>query len=307
MTPKQKVVVIVDPYSSGRFLVQELASQQWPMVCIQSTQDLAEFWLTQHQPNDFIENIRHEKMDATLKLLAKYDIAAVLPGSEPGVLVAEDLQEALNLPCNGASTKDWRRNKYDMQEKLREVDIRAVGQLYSNDVEEVLEWQQSWGKWPVIVKPSMSGGTDGVYWCHNQNDVREAFAAECGKLNCNGVVNEKLLIQEYLDGLEYIIDCVSFEGKHVLSGIWVYKKTKDPATKSITYEYAQLIESRGKIQDILVKYVFECLDALSFQYGPSHSEVIICSDGPCLVETGARLHGVKGPKNDRICNRTRYS
>jgi len=96
--------------------------------------------------------------------------------------------------------------------------------------------------------------------------------------------------------LEYIIDCVSFEGKHVLSGIWVYSKTKDPVTNSIIPEYARLIESRGEVQDTLLKYVFECLDALSFKFGPSHSEVIMCGDGPCLVETGARLHGLKGPK-----------
>jgi len=293
---KKQVVVIVDPYSSGRFLVSELKSQQWKMVCIQSSQDLADFWLAQMEPENFVENIRHQDFDTTMAAIKKYDIAAVLPGSEPGVLLAEDLQEALKLPCNGASTKAWRRNKYDMQERLREVGIRAVRQLYSSEVDETLAWQQQWGKWPIIVKPSMSGGTDGVYWCHNGDDIREAFNAECGKLNCNGVVNDKLLGQEYLDGLEYIVDCVSFEGKHVLSGMWVYQKIKDPKTRSITYEYARIIESTGEVQDKLVEYVFKCLDALSFLFGPSHSEVIMCEDGPCLVETGARMHGLKGPK-----------
>jgi len=119
---------------------------------------------------------------------------------------------------------------------------------------------------------------------------------ECGKLNVNGVTNDKLLAQEYLDGLEYIIDCVSKNGKHVLSGIWVYKKTKDPATRSISYEYARILESTGKEQDMLVDYVFKVLDALGLRQGPSHTEVIITDTGPCLVETGARMHGLKGPK-----------
>ena len=194
------------------------------MVCIRSSQDLADgvhpeltrlaaFWLDQHRPEEVIENIRHETIDATLAALAKYDVAAVLPGSEPGVLVAEDLQEALKLPCNGAATKDWRRNKYEMQERLREVGLGAVGQFYSSDISKALEWQKNSGSWPVIVKPSMSGGTDGVCWCHCDNDLSEAFTAVCGKLNCNGV-NEELLVQKYLDGLEYVVDCVSFKGKH---------------------------------------------------------------------------------------------
>lgn len=31
-----EVVVVVDPYSSGKYLVQELMDQHWPMVAIQS-------------------------------------------------------------------------------------------------------------------------------------------------------------------------------------------------------------------------------------------------------------------------------
>lgn len=183
-----------------------------------------------------------------------------------------------------------------MQERLREVGVRAVRQMYSNELDELLQWQEEWGQWPIIVKPTMSGGTDGVYWCHNSDDVRAAHVAECGKMNVNGVVNEKLLAQEFLDGPEYIIDCVSSGGKHVLSSIWVYKKTKDPATRSISYEYARMLESTGDEQDALVAYVLKVLDALELRHGPSHTEVIMCKDGPCLVETGARMHGVKGPK-----------
>ena len=41
--------------------------------------------------------------------------------------------------------------------------MRAVKQFYSGDLGEILAWREQWGKWPVIVKPAMSGGTDGVY------------------------------------------------------------------------------------------------------------------------------------------------
>ena len=32
-----------------------------------------------------------------------------------------------------------------MQERLREVGLRAIHQIYSNDVNEILEWQKQWG------------------------------------------------------------------------------------------------------------------------------------------------------------------
>lgn len=293
---KAKAVVVVDPYSSGRYMVQELQQQQWPMIGIQSSQDLAGFWLAQYDPSLFIKSIKHETVEQTVAALSEFDVAAVLPGSEPGVLLAEELQDRLGLIGNGAATKEWRRDKYSMQERLRDVGVRAVHQLQSGDVEEMLAWRERWGRWPVIVKPAMSGGTDGVYWCHCDEDIRTAHGNECGKRNVNGVMNDQLLLQEYLDGPEYIVDCVSHEGRHVVSGIWVYKKNKDRETRGIAYEYAQMIESTGATQEQLIEYTFKVLDSLNLRYGASHSEIIVTADGPCLVETAARMHGAKGPK-----------
>ena len=40
----------------------------------------------------------------------------------------------------------------------------------------------------------------------------------------------------------------------------------------------------------------KCLSALHIFNGASHGEIIMCHDGPCLVEVGARMHGLKGPQ-----------
>jgi biotin carboxylase len=293
---KQQVVVIVDPYSSGRYLVQELQQQQWPIVGIQSSFDLADFWLAQYDESLFVKTVRHSTLEQTLLELQEFNVAAVLPGSEPGVLLAEDLQDSLKLPGNGAATKAWRRDKHPMQERLREVGLRAIHQLYSDKVEDILEWQGRWGKWPIIIKPAMSGGADGVYWCHGPDDVRLAYDEQCGKMNVNGVVNAQLLAQEFLDGTEYIVDCVSHEGRHVVSAVWEYSQVRDSQTKGISKDYARLIEANTPTAKTIIEYVFKCLTALDIKYGASHSEVIITEDGPCLVETGARMHGLKGPK-----------
>ena len=38
-------------------------------------------------------------------------------------------------------------------------------------------------RYPCIVKPAQSGGTDGVVWCHSAGDVRGAFESFLGKTN----------------------------------------------------------------------------------------------------------------------------
>lgn len=296
MSCKQKVVVIVDPYSSGRYLVQELQQQQWPMVGIQSSFELADFWLAQYDADLFVKTVRHENLQQTLKELGDFEVVSVMPGSEPGVLLAEDLQDQLGLVGNGSATKEWRRDKYPMQERVRECGLRAIHQIYSDSVDEILKWQAQWGRWPIIVKPAMSGGADGVYWCHGAEDVRRAYREQCGKMNVNGVVNAQLLAQEFLDGTEYIVDCVSHEGRHVLSGIWEYSQKRDSVTKGISKDYAKICDGRDELADLLVSYVYEVLTALDIKHGPSHTEVILVNGEPCLVETGARMHGLKGPK-----------
>jgi len=293
---KQQVAVVVDPYSSGKYLLPEFQRRQMPMVGIRSSLDLAQFWLDQYNETYFVKSIDFTSMDQVLKELSEFDVVMVVPGSEPGVLLAEDLIASFGLRGNDAATKNWRRDKSAMQERIRECGIRATEQLQSGSVAEILQWCNGRNKWPVILKPPMSGGTDGVYWCHNEADVQDAFKKTHGIRNVNGVMNENLLVQEYLDGTEYIIDCVSYEGKHVLSGIWVYSKKKDSERKCIMYDYAKLLPSTGELQDQLVDYTFKCLTALGISFGPSHTEVMMVADGPCLIETGARMHGLKGPK-----------
>eukprot|EP00392_Amoebophrya_sp_AT5.2_P006007 g6017.t1 len=376
----RSVIVVVDPYSSGRELVRELCAGGATLVAVRSSLQLADFWLSQLDAENrklrganyyapetagverehFVEVIdvgedveltscvgdasSPDAVDAVSggsglravervakELRRKYDVQAVVAGSEPGVECAEHLQSLLRLEgCNDFATSRYRRHKFDMQERLRECGIRCINQImtgpdemphcgergrgmalglgkeiYSDDVEEVLNWQklstrQNNGNngainWPIIVKPAASGGTDGVYWCHCAADVKHAFQTELNALNCNGNTNEKLLAQEFLTGTEYVVDSVSFAGKHILTGIFKYKKHFDEQTKSITYESCEILDSCGAVQEKLVAYMWGCLDALGVQYGPSHGEVMMNDEEkPCLIEVGARLHGVKG-------------
>lgn len=52
--------------------------------------------------------------------------------------------------------------------------------------------------------------------------------------------------------------------------------------------------SNSPIAIQLVTYVRDVLDALGLRNGPTHGEVIMTDDGPCLVEMNCRLHGGDG-------------
>merc|ERR1711877_5975 len=44
----------------------------------------------------------------------------------------------------------------------------------------------------------------------------------------------------------------------------------------------------------LIAYTRGCLDALRITNGATHTEVMMTSDGPCLVEVNSRCHGAAG-------------
>lgn len=102
--------------------------------------------------------------------------------------------------------------------------------------------------------------------------------------------NEGVLVQEFLSGTEYVVDCVSRDGVHKVTAIWEYDKR--PANGQFNVYFGMsILAVRNDLEVRLKDYVFGVLDALEVANGPTHSEVKMTETGPCLVETGARCHG----------------
>ena len=155
-----------------------------------------------------------------------------------------------------------------------------------------------------MIKPPLSAGTDGVYFCSNEQEVIEACEANFGRMDILGNVCDKVLIQEFLHGLEYVVDTMSRDGEHVLAAIWVYAKSCNLENGSITYDNTQLLQATGEIQEQLIDYIISkggVLDALGIHHGPAHAEIMMTPTGPCLVEVANRMHGCDGPKTAEIC------
>eukprot|EP00397_Hematodinium_sp_SG-2012_P005510 GEMP01005530.1.p1 GENE.GEMP01005530.1~~GEMP01005530.1.p1 ORF type:complete len:426 (+),score=58.32 GEMP01005530.1:271-1548(+) len=295
-------VVVVDPYSSGAQLVDAILEAGSYLIAVQSSLLLDEAWLKQFKTEKYHASIVHKNIEDTVEFIRNLNVPvrAIFPGSEPGVTLAEELQRNFEGVPRNLEDSGIRRHKHAMHQRLRQVGIRGIAELCTGDVTKAIAWIFKNTDFPVIVKPPMSGGSDGVHFCHSIEDVTNAFAMEYQKCNVNGEINSELLVQEFIDGPEYVIDCVSLEGRHVVLGIWRYSKTRNPETKAITYEYSEFLESRGPVQERLLHYIFTVLDALGIRFGASHSEVIIDSKGPCLIETGARMHGAMGPKGTEL-------
>lgn len=293
----KKYVLVVDGYSSGNLLAPALKARGVEPIHLLSSKDIPKDILASFKPEDYDEKLRLEWKDLFqlehALLPIKRDILFVLPGSETGVPLADFLSERWGLLSNGVDLSEARRNKYLMAERLRSLGVPAVRQFVSSDLEQILRDAPALGK-IVVMKPPKSAGSDDVFFTRTDDERREAFRKIFGKKNAYGLPNEQVLVQEYLDGPEYLVDTVAIDGELVFTDAGYYTKTAANGSPAVyvgtTFvPYAEL-EKLG-----IVDYLKHVHRALGIVNGPGHAEVkIVERDGkrvPILVEIGSRLAG----------------
>ncbi|PKW00393.1 ATP-grasp domain-containing protein [Streptomyces sp. 1222.5] len=292
------VAVLVDAYTTGNHLPPAFARCGVDVVHVQSTPQL----MTSMRPPDLTAYravLPYGTPEETAARLEQYDPLCVVAGQEPGVKLADDLSERLALPGNGTALSRARRDKFEMIETLRRAGVRCADQFKSDSAEALVEWAESRCTYPVVVKPLSSAATDGVAICHGPGDVRKAAEAVLGTRNIFGETNDEVLIQSFLQGEEYMVDFVSYDGRRHACGIWQYRK-RLRGTHRI-YDRDSITPPDSSPAPEIIAYMHEVLDALGLRFGPTHAEVIVTPQGPTLVEIGARLTGGVVPDFHDLC------
>jgi biotin carboxylase len=114
-----------------------------------------------------------------------------------------------------------------------------------------------------------------------------------GKTNGLGLTNSSVLVQEYLDGTEYVVDMVSRDGVHKCVAVWQYDRAAMNGASFVCLGQ-KLLCTDNEVVLPLIAYQRNVLTALGILNGPSHGEVKWCRGEPVLVEVGARCHGAEG-------------
>ncbi|HEY0169351.1 MAG TPA: ATP-grasp domain-containing protein [Jatrophihabitans sp.] len=295
--PEQRrpVAVVVDLYTCSHFLLDAFTALGIDVVQVKSDPELPAFGAEMA----YLATVSGDDPAELADQLVPYSPIAVVAGQETDVLLADALSERLGLPSNGTALSSARRDKFDMAEALRRAGVRCADQFKSGSAEDVVAWAEAAGRYPVVVKPLASAATDKVAICADAAQVREAAETILGAQTIWGEVNHEVLVQSYLDGIEYVVDMVSWQGRRYTCGVWEYRK-RQVGVHNI-YDYEILLPAEDNRVGELVGYVDSALRALGIEYGPTHAEVIITPDGPALVEVGARTAGNLSPAFHDLC------
>jgi hypothetical protein len=281
------ICVIIDAYSTGKYLAPILAAQGYPCIHIKSSSFLPSRF--QHNENNFIENFIYENnIEYILSCLKPYKVKFCIPGYESGVELADVLNEKLGLSGNKSEFSIRKRNKYLMNEAVTAASIPTVNHYYSDTLPSLINWIKTINSYPVVAKPLDSANGDGVHFCNTDEQLQIAFQHITSSHNQFGAQNKEVLIEALNIGDEYIINTVSYEKRHFIAEIW--KVTRKGLTT--IYDKAEILSGNENEWDILGQYTYKVLDALGIEYGAATTEVKYTPErGAVLLETSGRLMG----------------
>jgi len=294
-----EAIVVVDPISTGRVLAQKVIDRGLSVVAVWSegSQEVSgigecnikfehEFHQTQMSDEEIVASLR----------ALPCNIVACCVGCECGVELNDFLSEKLSLPSNGSVLAEARRDKYAMQERIKECGLRSIKSTAASSFQEVEDFVLAEGLTKWVMKPRRDAGTNGVFMVETLEEARAAWDNITGRTTIFGESNDTVLIQEFLKGKEYVVDTVSHDGVHKAVAIWEYDKVLVHGSAFVGMDDHLYESADGLKEEELAAYTFEVLEALGVSYGCCHAEVmwVEAEQLPCLIEVGTRPHGAGG-------------
>lgn len=226
------------------------------------------------------EVVGGQDYEGTLAVAKKYNISAVVTAAtdKPLVMMARIAKE-LNLPFYSVETAQWSTDKYQMKQRFIEGGVPcAQGRLiHSADEAKDLFF-------PVICKPRDNSGSRGVKLCRDVNELQECIdeALDNSKL-------DTVLVEEFIEGREFSIETLHYEGKTDVIQFTEKKTTEFPYNVELGHKQpANLTDhERQQIREIISK-IAACMN---FENCPSHTELKVNDRGIFVIETSPRLGG----------------
>jgi len=293
---------MVDPISTGGSVAFEAYTKGYAVIACWCNELTPEF--KSHLPDCCLTNFSFyaeveegektisETAAAVKKAAAPMKIVAVIVGGESGVTLADKLSTELKVRSNGIFSIGDRRNKSVQQKAVKAAGMRAVREALGKKWSAVEAFVES-EPFPVVVKPVESCGSDGVKLCRTKEEAKNHFNLLMDSQRKVGAQDAAVLVQEFLKGQEYVVDHVSRDGVHKCVMVWVYDKRPTNGAAFVYYGMIPVAADSPEAK-ILIDYTRGVLDALKLNNGPTHGEVMMTADGPCLVEMNCRSHGWDG-------------
>ena len=229
---------------------------------------------------DAFEIVGGQDYEGTLAVARKYNVAAVVTAAtdKPLVMMARVAKE-LGLRFYSEETAIWSTDKYQMKQRFIEGGIPCARGKVIKSVDEAKDLD-----FPLILKPRDNSGSRGVILCRDMQSLQNAMdeALQYTRL-------DSVLVEEYIEGQEYSIEGLHYDGKSEV--IQFTEKKTTPFPYNVELRHTQPANVSEKHKEQIRKIVADIAVVLGFENCPSHTELKINERGIFVIETSPRLGG----------------
>ena len=143
-------------------------------------------------------------------------------------------------------------------------------------------------QYPLIVKPTDRSGSRGITKLETPYDADALQSALQAALEQSFA--KEALVEEFATGDEFSVEGISWKGEHRI--LTIARKGTTGAPHFIETAHLQPCGLSNATQLVVREVVTKALDTLGVEYGASHSELKVASDGTVrIIEIGARMGG----------------
>lgn len=296
-------VILVDPYSEAAEYAVAFRKRDVESIAVLSTPAVLNSYRHGWNPDAFSAHHFYDGDFAKLvDTVRGYDPVAIIPGNEHAVMLVDALIEELapgtgNVPELSAA----RRDKWPMSQAVAAAGIPHLRTFTAETEEDAATWLRETGLegQALVLKPRLSGGTDGVHKVEAGEDWRIPFRELLGSVNRFDLANDSILIQEFASGVEYVVDTYSVDGQLGLVAVVQYSKSARGARIGV-YDAEDYLLPTDPLVGVLEEYTRRVAEAVGVRTGCTHTEIMLTDDGPRLIEIAARLDGGCGQQAARL-------
>lgn len=233
---------------------------------------------------DVFHPISIVEKDAIWQVCRDVGVAACCSiGSDLATHTVNYVQRRLGMPCNPEITDLIATNKYEMRRAFQAAGVPCPGflKVTSTPPESALAGMS----YPMIVKPTDRSGSRGIFKVSDYGELCAAVPQSAASS-----FEKSAIIEEYIEGVEYSCEGLSFDGKHHLLALT--KKYTSGAPHFIETGHREPSGIPEEVQALVKQRITAALDALQIRYGASHAEFMLTADGDVrIIEIGARMGG----------------
>ena len=292
-------IIVVDCISSGTNYIEDIVNRGYNPVILELLPGEAnpEEYKKKMQSNysrieyDYDIIFEQDTYEATLETVRKLNPLIIVAGNERGVILTSRLSNDLNLLGTPIEHLDAMTLKDKMHERLAEAGLRHIRGNVVSSIEEAIDFYDSQSLKEVVIKPIYSFCSVGVRICLNKQEMINSLKEIFNRNNAYGDKNTELLVQERINGEEYIVNTTSCEGIARLISMWKYEKIKT-TEGAIVYDTIHSVNNLNLGEAEMIEYAYDVVRAIGIEYGPVHGEFMIDEKGPVLIEVNCRPSGL---------------